>query len=245
MTSHVKLTLQRSEKYEWHVESGFAGEIGGKALAVLKAHLGGGDAGGTSSGVVAEIDQVIEAAYCHRLGWLAYFVVGDFEASVAFTFERRYSWWTKNDWTGSTVHQSGSIWVTCEEGSGRMGRWAPLQSIVAINDSACPSGCTTTVAGFMGWFPPLPEPLKPFDPFEDDEEEAPDQPADPSKPKDPSKPTDPPPPAEPPPPAPPPPSEPPPAPPPSDPPPPQDPAGDGAGTASSPSGRDEDSRPCA
>jgi hypothetical protein len=188
MTSHVKMLLQRSEKYEWHVEAGFGGEVGLLALAKLKADVGGGKTTGGTTGTVAEIDQVISASYCHRLGWVAYFVVGDFAASMGYAFERRYAWWTKNFFTGSTVHDRGEVWVTCESDTGRIGRWAPLHSVVAINDRTCPNGCAgTTAAGFLGWFPPLPGPDDLPNPF-DDEDDRPDEPPPPQEPPPPPPP---------------------------------------------------------
>jgi hypothetical protein len=175
--STVEATLAHTKSFEWKVEAelGWEGKVW--LIGTLTAKIGGAIGGGKTDGVEAKIEQTIHAESCHRLEWVAYFLIGDIGVDFSFEVKRRWAWWTTNT-CRDDVWSKGNVWVPCDSGSGVASRLQPLGSYVSINDRTCPNGCTGVVAsGNLGWFPPLPPHLRPFLPPSlnpDDPPKAPD-----------------------------------------------------------------------
>ena len=163
--STIKVTIAHSKNFEWKVSASLGAELSAVAIAKITALLSAGVGGGIGQAISGTIEQTISATLCHRLPWVAYFLVGDFVADFEITVKRRYAWWTNNTCTGWKTISKGNVWVVCDSGPGSASRWAPLGGFVSITDNACTAGCAGTVVyGWRGWFPPVRPPLGPFNP---------------------------------------------------------------------------------
>lgn len=163
--SHIRYSLTLTAENEWHLTASVSAEFDAAIVAKIKAGLEGGIGGGSGSGATTEISEDIHASYCHRLPWVAYFVIAEFEATATYDVKRRFRWWIKNSNSGSTVFASGDVWVACEGGSVTLSRLWPILAAVAIKDDRCATSCDTTILSGPSWHPPLPPGIPPIDPW--------------------------------------------------------------------------------
>lgn len=128
---------------------------------------------------VTTISKVMSAAFCRVIAWGGYFEVADYEADVTFTVERRFGWWTKNVFTGNKVHRAGEIWLSCGTHEATLDMRAPIAGYFRLHQSPCPDPeCKAIPTKELGWFPNLPNGLKPPSTEgeeEDDEEQEPEE----------------------------------------------------------------------
>jgi len=134
---------------------------------------------------VTSISKQMSAKFCRVIAWKGYFEVADYEADVTFKVERRFAWWTKNVFSGDTVHRSGEIWLACGAHEATLDMRAPIAGYFRLHQTPCPDPeCKTIPAVELGWFPPLPKGLQPpITPGEGDEEATPEE-DEPAAPKD-------------------------------------------------------------
>jgi hypothetical protein len=158
-TGRAYYKIGQDSRFEWSFEVGGGGEVNlvvAKVRAQLLLRLGGSGRDYAEQGV----DVTISAAWCHSESFRAMFFAGDDRVPFTYHVRRRFHWWVKNRFTGGEVYDQGDIWVDCGSGSGSASRLVPLFGSVSRTDSRCAnaSECAKTeVAGYIGWFPPLPE----------------------------------------------------------------------------------------
>jgi hypothetical protein len=157
----VEFGKERSS--DWESSSG-----GSAGLSVLGFSIGGALHEAVRSGFrvreVNRLEKTIEASWCHRIAWDAYFKVAKYRGEIDWKVTRRWSWWTKNDETGDTVHRYGQVSVTCASGTAAYGRIVPIDVMLHLTDHPCPDAAlcpqfTPTPLGFYP--PPMPPPPPP------------------------------------------------------------------------------------
>ena len=163
--STIRVDLGDMKSFRWNMSATGGLKLGADDLGSVLASVTSGDEVGQAQRVAAGIQQTIHAKDCHRVEWAAYYFVAKIEADVDVTVTRRYHWWVKESSFASKVLASGDVSVTC--GAGRMsaGRLEPISAHVALFDRRCSNCLDTPQFGYRGFFPPLPEPIPPFNPF--------------------------------------------------------------------------------
>ena len=170
-------TVTQSDRQAWSFSASSSASV--SVLGVgLSAEVVARVEAATTVQEVTTITKMMSATYCRVIAWGGYFEVAEYTADVAFTVERRYAWWTKNVFTGDTVHRKGEIWLSCGTHEATLDMRAPIAGYFRLDQTACPDPeCKAIPGRELGWFPPLPPgltpPITPGDDEEAPEEEAP------------------------------------------------------------------------
>lgn len=111
---------------------------------------------------VTSISKEMTANYCRIIKWDGFFEVAEYTADLIFLVERRFAWWTKHVLTGSTVHRSGEMWLSCGAHLATLDMRAPIAGYFRLTQWGCPEPeCQHIKPQELGWYPPLPPGLKP------------------------------------------------------------------------------------
>ena len=106
---------------------------------------------------VASVSHHIEAGWCHMIDFAANLKLGDYRLHLKFKKKRRYAWWTKNAYTGATVHAKGDVWVDSGTATLVLSRRAALEIGLDFDDAKCPDpGCGGTTTPSPADPPPPP-----------------------------------------------------------------------------------------
>ncbi len=144
--------------------------------AEFKASITSSVSGSASIAEVTRVEKQINAGWCRRAPWKAYFEVATFEVKGDFSFKQRFAWWTKNTSTGDKVHAKGHVYKECGSATFVLQRRAPISSYIHLSYNRCQSAeCDAVAVGDPTFHPPLPpylkEPDPPLFPWGDDDED--------------------------------------------------------------------------
>ena len=166
--STITATAAAEDTKSWSVTNSFGTKLGGFGAA-LESKLVVMVAGATSITKVTTISATLQAAWCHRIPWQAFFDVAKYEAEVDYEVVRRFAWWTKNRMTGDRVRRHGEIWIPCGSGTASLGAQAPIAGHFQLSQRACNDpACRSVTSKDLGFFPPLPVPHSPTTPSSDE-----------------------------------------------------------------------------
>lgn len=111
--------------------------------------------------------QTFQPGYCRVIVWSAFLEAADPLATVTVNVSRSYAWWTKNESTGPTVHQRGTVTIPCGSASPTYTCKMPLAFHFHECQTGCPEPeCSLIPTGEIGWQVPLPPGLAPPDGWE-------------------------------------------------------------------------------
>lgn len=154
-------TVTRTDRREWSLSA--SSSVSASVLGVgLSAQVVASVSEASTVQEVTTISKEMSAKYCRIIAWFGYFEVADYSAEVDFRIERRFAWWTKNAFTGSTVHRKGEIWLDCGAHTATLDMRAPIAGYFNLRQYPCVDGeCKLIPTADLGWYPPLPGGLQP------------------------------------------------------------------------------------
>ena len=158
----VTITTSETDSSSWTISAKVGAKL--KVLAAeVSAEISAGRTRGESITEVTSVSKQIIPGPLHRIQWMGYFEVSEYRATAEFAFTQRWAWWTKNRWTGATVHQKGDLYMHCGTSTVELTRKAPIAGYFELTQRGCGAGCAPIPTVHLGFFPELPPRLRPDD----------------------------------------------------------------------------------